>query len=81
MSKTIYLGMIGDIIHSGLINIINESAKYGDVMIGLFTAKAIATHIKACMKSLRILISAKPIIRIFGVPMWFDRSDCRVCFC
>lgn len=42
--KIVYLGMIGDIMHPGLINIINEAAKYGDVMIGLFTDKAIATH-------------------------------------
>lgn len=40
----VYLGMIGDIMHPGLINIINEAAKYGDVMIGLFTDKAIATR-------------------------------------
>lgn len=44
MAKTVYLGMIGDIMHPGLINIINEGAKYGNVMIGLFTDKAIATH-------------------------------------
>ena len=44
MPKKVYLGMIGDIMHPGLINIINEGAKYGDVMIGLFTDKAIATH-------------------------------------
>jgi phosphoenolpyruvate phosphomutase len=44
MAKTVYLGMIGDIMHPGLINIINVGAKYGDVMIGLFTDKAIATH-------------------------------------
>ncbi|MBR5709372.1 MAG: phosphoenolpyruvate mutase [Thermoguttaceae bacterium] len=43
-NKTVYLGMIGDIMHPGLINIINEGAKHGDVMIGLFTDKAIATH-------------------------------------
>lgn len=30
--------------HPGLINIINEGAKYGNVMIGLYTDKAIATH-------------------------------------
>ena len=36
--------MIADIMHPGLINIINEGAKYGNVMIGLFTDKAIATH-------------------------------------
>lgn len=36
--------MIADIMHPGLINIINEGAKYGDVIIGLYTDKAIATH-------------------------------------
>lgn len=44
MAKTVYLGMVGDIMHPGLINIINEGAKYGEVMIGLYTDKAIATH-------------------------------------
>ena len=44
MSKTVYLGMIGDIMHPGLINIITEGARHGDVMIGLFTDKAIAMH-------------------------------------
>ncbi len=43
-NKKVYLGMIADIMHPGLINIINEGAKYGDVVIGLFTDKAIATH-------------------------------------
>lgn len=42
--KTVYLGMIGDIIHSGLINIITEGAKRGNLTVGLFTDKAIATH-------------------------------------
>lgn len=42
--KIVYLGMIGDIMHPGLINIINEGSKYGDLMIGLFTDKAIANH-------------------------------------
>ena len=44
MNKTVYLGMIADIMHPGLINIINEGAKYGNVVIGLFTDKAIAQH-------------------------------------
>ncbi len=44
IKKIVYLGMVGDIMHPGLINIINEGAKYGEVMIGLFTDKAIATH-------------------------------------
>ncbi|MCR5763697.1 MAG: phosphoenolpyruvate mutase [Treponema sp.] len=44
MSKTVYLGMTGDIIHPGLINIIKEGAKYGDLIIGLLTDSAIVTH-------------------------------------
>ena len=44
MSKTVYLGMIADIMHPGLINIIQEGAKLGDLIIGLFTDKAIAAH-------------------------------------
>ena len=44
MAKRVYLGMIADIMHPGLINIITEGAKYGDVIIGLFTDRAIATH-------------------------------------
>ena len=44
MAKKVYLGMIADIMHPGLINIIKEGAKYGDVIIGLYTDKAIATH-------------------------------------
>lgn len=46
MAKKVYLGMIGDIMHPGYINIINEGAKYGDVVVGLFTDKAIANHRK-----------------------------------
>ena len=46
MTKKVYLGITGDIIHSGIINIINEGAKYGDVIIGLLTDKAIVNHMK-----------------------------------
>lgn len=44
MTKTVYLGMIADIMHPGLINIINEGSKYGDLIIGLYTDNAIATY-------------------------------------
>jgi len=44
MNKTVYLGMIGDIIHPGIINIIQEGARHGELVIGLFTDKAIATY-------------------------------------
>lgn len=42
--KTVYLGITGDFIHPGLINIINESTKLGDFIVGLLTDSAIATH-------------------------------------
>jgi phosphoenolpyruvate phosphomutase len=42
--KTVYLGITGDIIHPGIINIINEAAKLGEVTIGLLTDSAIASH-------------------------------------
>jgi phosphoenolpyruvate phosphomutase len=42
--RTIYLGLTGDIIHPGIINIITEAAKLGRVMAGLLTDSAIATH-------------------------------------
>ena len=42
--KTVYLGMTADIIHPGIINIINEAAKLGEVTIGLLTDSAIASH-------------------------------------
>jgi len=44
MNKTVYLGMIGDIIHPGIINIIREGARYGELTVGLFTDRAIATY-------------------------------------
>lgn len=43
-NKTVYIAMSADVIHNGHINIINEGAKYGDVIIGLLTDEAIATY-------------------------------------
>ena len=44
MNKKVYIGMNDDIMHPGLIHIINEATKYGDVIVGLLTDKAIAEH-------------------------------------
>lgn len=44
MSKSVYLGITGDIIHPGIINIIKEGAKLGELTIGLLTDSAIASH-------------------------------------
>jgi len=44
MKKTVYLGMRGDIIHPGIINIIRQGAILGELTIGLLTDSAIASH-------------------------------------
>lgn len=42
--KKVYIAMSADVIHSGHINVIEEGAKYGEVIIGLLTDEAIATY-------------------------------------
>ena len=42
--KKVYVAIGADIVHSGHINIINEAAKYGEVIIGLLSDKAIASY-------------------------------------
>lgn len=42
--KKVYLGMTADIIHPGIINIITEGAKLGELTVGLLTDSAIASH-------------------------------------
>jgi phosphoenolpyruvate phosphomutase len=42
--KTVYVGMAGDFIHAGHINIIAEARKHGEVIIGLLTDEAIASY-------------------------------------
>jgi len=44
MQKKVYVGMSADLIHPGHLNIINEAKKYGSVMIGLLTDRAIASY-------------------------------------
>lgn len=44
MQKKVYLGLTGDIIHPGIINIITEGAKHGHLIIGLLTDTAIVSH-------------------------------------
>ncbi len=42
--KKVYVGMSADLIHTGHLNIINEARKYGEVIIGVLTDKAIAGY-------------------------------------
>lgn len=45
--KIVYIAISADVIHNGHINIIEEGAKYGQVVIGVLTDEAIATYKKA----------------------------------
>ena len=42
--KVVYVGMSADLIHPGHINLLKESAKLGNITIGLLTDKAIASY-------------------------------------
>ncbi len=42
--KQVYIGMTADILHPGIINIINVGASYGELTVGLLEDSAIATH-------------------------------------
>ena len=42
--KIAYVAMSADLLHQGHINIIKEASKYGEVIIGLLTDKAIASY-------------------------------------
>jgi len=44
--KTVYVGMCADGLHHGHIHIIQEAMKYGEVIVGLLTDKAIASYKK-----------------------------------
>lgn len=42
--KKVYVGLSADLIHPGHLNILNEAAKLGSVIVGLLTDKAIASY-------------------------------------
>jgi cytidyltransferase-like protein len=44
MSKKVYVAMSADIIHPGHLNIINTAIKYGEVIVGVLTDRAIASY-------------------------------------
>ena len=44
MNKKVYTGLSADTLHHGHINIIKQGRKYGKVIVGLLTDKAVANH-------------------------------------
>ena len=45
-NKKVYISLTADNLHHGHINLIKEAQKYGDVIVGLLTDRAVATHKK-----------------------------------
>ena len=43
-NKKVYISLTADNLHHGHINLIKEAQKYGDVIVGLLTDRAVATH-------------------------------------
>ncbi|MDO5980416.1 phosphoenolpyruvate mutase [Flavivirga spongiicola] len=72
--KTIYLGMTADAIHPGIINIINEGAKHGKVLVGLLTDKAIANHkplpILDYNQRLKVISNIKGVYKVVPQNEW-----------
>ena len=42
--KVVYVGMVGDFLHHGHVNIIEEAKKFGNVIVGLLTDEAVASY-------------------------------------
>jgi len=72
--KTVYLGMVGDIIHPGIINIIREGAQLGELWIGLLTDSAIASHKRLPFLTYEqrktVVENLKGISRVFPQEEW-----------
>lgn len=46
MKKQVYISISADLIHHGIINILKEAIKHGEVSVGLLTDSAIASYKK-----------------------------------
>ena len=72
--KTIYVPMGADILHSGHLNIIKEAKKYGRIIIGLFTDKAIAEYKSLPLinydQRLEVMKNLKDIYKIVAQDTW-----------
>ncbi len=71
--KTVYLGVSGDFIHHGIINIINEAQKYGTLIIGCLNDKALAEHKR--LPYLTYEKRKKILENIKGVDTVIEQSD------
>ena len=76
MKKKVFISLTADNIHHGHINLINEGKKYGNVVIGLLTDKAVATHKKLPILNYEqrklIIKNISGVSEVIPQPEWDD---------
>tara|TARA_B100000029_G_scaffold509958_1_gene600338 strand:- start:17582 stop:18889 length:1308 start_codon:yes stop_codon:yes gene_type:complete len=73
-NKTVYIALTADSLHHGHMNLIEKARKYGDIIIGLLTDKAVAEHKRLPYLNYeqrkRILINFKGVSKIVPQKEW-----------
>ena len=72
-NKKVFVPMACDLIHEGHINILEKASKYGDVVVGLLTDKAIATYKPLPTLSYekeKIILSLKFVNSVYKTTEW-----------
>lgn len=68
MTKKVYVGMSADLIHPGHLNILENAAKLGDVIVGLLTDEAIASYKRLPHMTFeerrQVVTALKPVSRV-----------------
>ncbi len=77
-NKKVFVPMACDLIHEGHINILEKASKYGDVVVGLLTDKAIATYkplpTLSYEKRKKIILSLKFVNAVYKTTEWDFQS-------
>ena len=77
-NKIIYVPFAADILHSGHLNILSEAKKYGDIIVGLLSDKAIIEYKNLPLISyderFKVISSLKNVKKIVKQDKW-DYTD------
>ena len=72
--KSVYVGVTGDFVHHGLINIIQQAAQYGDVIVGCLTDAAISEFkplpILNFEQRIKVLQNIKGVTKVISQAEW-----------
>ena len=73
MKKTVYVGTTLEFVHHGHINIIEQASSHGELIIGLLTDKAIASHKNAALtfeQRKAIAMNVKGVNKVVEQDQW-----------